>query len=129
MRGQRAERQLAVLTANVRQITAQAAHVDQPGRLSKSELHQRQQALSAGNDRGVAAASLTELDRFIERCRSRVLETRWDHDVGPSPCYRGWRAACNARHTRCGVNGMSRSFTPSGASASKTALATVGVDT
>src|ERR1700736_5877220 len=95
-----------------------AGDIDQRTRVGEPQLHRADEALSAGE---CLAAGLGERrggvgDRFgalvFECVHGQLLNKAVDY------CLAAW-SAC---HTRCGVAGMSRYFTPDAASASCTAF-------
>src|SRR4029077_20422932 len=96
----------------------QPSDVDQRLRRPDTELEEGQQALAAGQDLG-ARGRTYEAQGFLDGGRALVRECRRDHAWPP---FASWMA----RHTVCGVYGMSRWRMPSGLSASITALATAG---
>src|SRR4029453_7109206 len=86
---------------------------------AQAELEQRDEALATGQHLGPGVGA-DDREGLLDRGRTVVGERCRDHAWPPfEPCI--------ARHTVCGVYGMSRWRIPSGLSASITALATAAV--
>ena len=83
-----------------------APDVHEGGRPCEAQLHERQQALAAGDD--LRAGLAGGLRRLLDRAGSDVVECGRDHAWPPF-------AAWIADQTVCGVYGMSRWLMPSGA--------------
>ena len=70
----------------------QPADVDEHARLGQAQLHQRQQAVAAGEELGVVAVLADQADRLLGRPGPHVVERGGDHDG--SVCrvggWRGW---------------------------------------
>ena len=98
----------------------QPADVDQGADLGEPQLEQGQQAHAAADDLRVRVAPGQDAQGLLDRRRARVVELGGDHAGFTS-------APAMARHTVWDVKGMSRWRTPSGASASMTALTAAGV--
>ena len=64
--GERADRDVVAGVADVRQV-AQPADVDEHRRLGQAQLHQRQQAVAAGEELGLVAVLADEADRLVGR--------------------------------------------------------------
>src|SRR4029450_11876568 len=91
-----------------------ARDVDQRRRLAESQLHQRHQAVPAGQQ---LAAGVFELpDRVFDRRRAVVIECRRDHAWPP------WMI----RHSFSGRSIMSTCFTPNSLNASTAAETMLG---
>ena len=57
--------------------------VDEHARLGQAQLHQRQQAVAAGEELGVLAVLADEADRLFGRAGPDVVEGGGDHDAAP----------------------------------------------
>ena len=55
------------------------ADIDDESRLGQPHLHQRQQALAAGENLHVVSMRREEVDRLVERTRRVVFKGAWDH--------------------------------------------------
>src|SRR5262249_39185439 len=117
VRHERADRDPAVLAPDLAQV-ADPANVDQHLGLCQAQLHDRDQAVAAGQDLGAVAELVEQLDRLVDARRRLVLECGGDHRAPP------WMM----RQTFSAVIGISTSLTPRCASASTTALTTAGVE-
>src|ERR1700694_6037781 len=118
--GQRPDRDVPVVLANVVKV-ADPADVDQERRRREPELHQRDQAVTAGQDFCLLAMLDQLRHRLRERTRGDVVERGWNHRfVPPLRCIR-----CQIFS---GVAGMSTSLTPNGDRASTIALMTATLD-
>jgi len=80
--GEGADRDLVTGITDVRQVL-DPTDVDEHRWLSQSELHQRQQAVSTGEELGVVAVLADEADRFGGGTRTGVLERGGDHLLPP----------------------------------------------
>src|SRR4029077_12566008 len=91
--------------------------VDEHLGLAQSKLHERHQAVAAGDELPRALRGAQLRDRVVERRGAVVLELRGYHDLPP------WMM----RHSFSGRSIMSMCFTPNSLSASTTAATTHGV--
>src|SRR6185503_12863979 len=92
-------------------------------RLREPKLHERQQAVTAGEQLRALAMLRQQRQGLVYGRRRGVVERGRIH----GQLLLVVSARCIARHTLGGVNGISRWVTPNGASASITALAMAGV--
>ena len=123
--GERVVVQLVVARARPdRQVVAPVPHpaqlghpadVDQRARLGEAQLHQREEAVAAGDELGVLLRA-QQLEGVVGQLRDLVVEACRDHD----------RASWIAFQTLSGVAGRSRSVTPRCERASMTAPTTAG---
>src|ERR1700693_958349 len=121
MRRERADRAMTAGPRDVRQL-GDALQIDQRLRPGQSQLHHRNEALTAGeNFRDLALPE--QQQRFLDRMGAEIIERCRDH-AGTFPFERG----AIAFQSFSGRSGMSRCVTPNGASASITALTTAGVE-
>ena len=72
----------AVLLANTRELR-DAGDVDQDGRFTQPQLHERHQAVSAGEEPSCTIGRFEPGQRVIERGCALVFERRWDHAWPP----------------------------------------------
>src|SRR5919197_1516803 len=94
--------------------------VDQRRRPRQPEVHERHEALTAGQQLRLAAIACEHRDRLFERSWRVILELDGFHGCeAPSGCRARWIIS----QSRVGDMGSSVILTPSGASASLTALA------
>src|SRR5258708_16802825 len=93
------------------------ADIDQAFRLRQTQLHQRDQAMTAGQEFGVLAMLFKVHQRFFHAHCGDVFKFGWDH----------W-AFLNSLQTFSGFTGMSMCRTPNGASASTTAFTSAGAE-
>src|SRR5690349_2120078 len=91
--------------------------------------------MAAGQQLGIVARGeqadcfVQSLGRFVvERCRNHAVLLAVRAEDLPAVAAAGGVAVAMARHTRSGFSGMSMLLTPSGASASHTALTMQGVE-
>src|ERR1041385_8077239 len=112
VRRERADVNRAAGLSDIIQI-ADAVQIDHVFRLRQTKLHERHQALPAGENFHVVFVIRQQLHRFLERGRREIFEAGRNHR----------RASWMRFHTRSGESGRSRTLTPSGLSASSTALA------
>jgi hypothetical protein len=112
-----ADLDLAVLLRDARQ-PRDAGDVDERGRLAEPQLHQRNQAVAAGQQLGGAIGRAQSGDRVVERRRARVVERSGNHAWPP------WMM----RHSFSGRSIMSMCFTPNSLSASTAADTMAGVE-
>ena len=103
-----------------------ARDVDQPIGLAQPQLHQRHEAVTAGDE--LAAAGTEFRDRIVEGRRTLVAERDGDHDRPPWATDGADDAELIRRHSFSGRSIMSMCFTPSGLSASTAAETMLGVD-
>src|SRR5215471_15827495 len=92
--------------------------VDQDLRLAEPKLHQRHQAVAAGDELSLAIGSAQLRQRIVERGGPAVFERRRDHARPP------WMM----RHSFSGRSIMSTCFTPNSLNASTAAETMHGVD-
>src|SRR4029077_7452340 len=95
----------------------QAGHprdVDQDLRLAQAKLHERDEAVAAGDEFSLAIGRAELRQRIVERGGAAVIERRRDHDCPPWPCGPAWMI----RHSFSGRSIMSMCFTPNSLSAS-----------
>src|ERR1700687_4795333 len=109
-----------VVLANVVKV-ADPADVDQERRRREPELHQRDQAVTAGQDFCLLAMLDQLRHRLRQRSRGDVVERGWNHRFVPP-------LRCIMCQIFSGVAGMSTSLTPKGDRASTTALITATLD-
>ena len=81
---QRADVQRAVLLLELAEL-GDAVDVDERPRRGEAELHQRDQALPAGEDLRVFAVLLEQGQRLVEGRRREVVEAGWVHEPPPNP--------------------------------------------
>ncbi len=74
----RTDRQAAVAFSDVAQIV-DAADIDQATRLREPEVHERHQALAAGQHFGFAIVAAQEIDGLLERVGTVIVKRRWFH--------------------------------------------------
>src|SRR4051812_41810572 len=119
MDGQRANLNPAVLFPDPDQI-GNAPDVDQYLRLAEPQLHQWNQAVSAGQQLAAAVGRRQFGKRIIQRCRPVVIEWGGNHACPPGPELR--RVACSwmMRHSFSGRSIMSMCFMPSASDAAAT---------
>src|ERR1041384_7336520 len=77
MRGHRADPNLSVFFANVREVF-DAADIYEKRRLCQTELHSRNQTVSAGEEFCVFVLG-KQIQCFIERVGARVIKLGWNH--------------------------------------------------
>ena len=82
MAGERADGDVVAGVADVRQV-AEAADVDEHARLREAQLHQRQQAVAAGEELGVVAVLADEADGLVGGTGTDVVEGGGNHVVAP----------------------------------------------
>src|SRR2546421_5741056 len=120
MAGQRADRDMAILFADVIEV-ADAADVDQEGRRGEAQLHERDEAMPAGEDLRLLAVLDQLCNRFRKCAGDDVIECGWNHRFAPP-------LRCISAQSFCGVAGIATSLTPNGSSASTMAFMTAGVE-
>jgi hypothetical protein len=81
--GERTDGDVVAGVADVRQV-AEAADVDEDGRLGQAQLHERQQAVAAGEELGLVPVLGDQRDRFVGRAGADVVELGRDHEGPPS---------------------------------------------
>src|SRR6185295_7303233 len=132
MRSARADFDPAVLLLDPGE-TWNPRDVDQNRRLAETQLHQRHEAVPAG-DQLAAARCLQLRQRIVDRGGTLIVERRRDHATPPwpEPCRRPWPELCRGplmmRHSFSGRNIMSMCFTPNSLNASTAAETTLGVE-
>src|SRR5947207_13838583 len=109
----RADPHLAVVRADVRE-RGNPVEIDQRRGPAQAEVQERDQALTAGQDLGLAAVAGEQGQRLVDGRRRVVIELGWFH---------GFLASRISGQSRVGVIGSSVMRIPSGDSASLTALA------
>ena len=82
MAGQGADGHVVAAVADVGQV-GQAADVDEHGRRSQAQLHERQQRVAAGQELGVVAVLGQQRQGLVDRARPGVLERHRDHSEPP----------------------------------------------
>src|SRR5262249_12070111 len=92
--------------------------VDQDARLAEAQLHQRHQAVAAGDEFSGAAGGAEFREGVVERRRAHVIERRRNHARPP------WMI----RHSFSGRSIISTCLTPNSLSASTTADTTLGLE-
>src|SRR6185295_15042083 len=124
MRSARADFDPAVLLLDPGE-TWNPRDVDQNRRLAETQLHQRHEAVPAG-DQLAAARCLQLRQRIVDRGGTLIVERRRDHATPPwpEPC----RGPLMMRHSFSGRNIMSMCFTPNSLNASTAAETTLGVE-
>src|SRR4051812_9366234 len=93
-------------------------NVDQHSGFAQTQLHQRHETVSAGNELGISVRGAELGDRIVHRRRARVFKRGGDHDRPP------WMM----RQSFSGRSIMSMCFTPNSPSASTAALTMHGVE-
>ncbi len=87
--GERADRDVVAGVADVRQV-GDASDVDEHGRLRQTQLHQRQQAVPAGEELGVVAVLTDQADRLFGRTGPDVVECGGNHLAPPAAARTDW---------------------------------------
>ena len=77
-RVKRADGDVVAGVADVRQV-GDAADVDEHARLGEAQLHQRQQAVAAGEELGIVAVLADEADRLVGGAGTDVVEGGRNH--------------------------------------------------
>ena len=81
--GERADGDVVAVLADVAQV-AEAADVDEHARLRQAQLHQRQQAVAAGDQLGLVAVLAEQADGLLGGAGPDVVEGGGDHAGAPA---------------------------------------------
>ncbi len=79
---------MTILALDAGQVR-QAADVDHKGRLGKTQLEQRDEALAARHDLGLLPSLPENVHRFRQGARRAIVKRGWKHAVSTSVEYNG----------------------------------------